>query len=70
MKTFSEKEYNESKSWGLLISIDLFNCDAGILRDGEKIKEYVIKLCGLIDMKRFGESVLVRFGADPRVRGL
>jgi len=65
----SEEDYDSSGAWGLLTSVDVFDCDSEILRDGDKIKQFVIELCDLIDMKRFGEPVLVRFGADPRVQG-
>jgi S-adenosylmethionine/arginine decarboxylase-like enzyme len=69
MKTISKSEYESSKSWGLLTSIDLFDCNPKTLRDGEAIKKYIIELCKLIDMKRFGDPTIVRFGADPRVQG-
>ena len=68
-KPISKEEYDKSSSWGLLTSIDLFNCNPETLRDGEAIKNYLIKLCKLIDMKRFGEPVVVRFGRDLRVQG-
>ncbi len=65
----SEDEYERRGVWGMLTSIDLFNCDHEILSSGEKIKQYAIEVCDLIDMKRFGEPVVVRFGADPKVSG-
>ncbi|MCK5321272.1 S-adenosylmethionine decarboxylase [Candidatus Pacearchaeota archaeon] len=68
-RLFSKEDYDASKSWGILTSIDLFNCNPETLRDAEKIKEYIIELCELIDMKRFGEPIIVRFGTDPRVQG-
>jgi len=68
-KTISESEYDRRAVWGMLTSIDLFECDHEILSSGEKIKQYAIEVCDLIDMKRFGEPVVVRFGADPKVSG-
>jgi S-adenosylmethionine/arginine decarboxylase-like enzyme len=65
----SEDEYERRGVWGMLTSIDLFGCDHEILSSGEKIKQYAIEVCDLIDMKRFGEPVVVRFGADPKVSG-
>lgn len=67
--TLSKEEYEKESAWGLLTSIDLFDCNPETLRDGEAIKKFLIELCKLIDMKRFGEPVVVRFGADPRVQG-
>jgi len=68
-KIISKEDYESQNAWGLATSIDLFNCNPETLRDGEKIKKYLIELCELIDMKRFGEPLIVRFGADPIVQG-
>ena len=63
------QEFDQKQCWGLLTSIDLHGCNPQTLRSAEKIKEYVIKLCDLIKMKRFGETVVVHFGEDERVAG-
>lgn len=55
--------------WGLLTSLDLYRCNPEIIRDSEKIKRYVVELCNLISMKRFGECQVVHFGQDERVAG-
>jgi len=55
--------------WGLSSSIDIYNCDLVTIRSAEKIKQFVIELCDLIEMKRFGETVVVNFGEDERVSG-
>lgn len=68
-KTISEDEYDRSRVWGMLTSIDLSGCDHEVLSSGEKIKQYAVEVCNLIGMKRFGEPVVVRFGADPKVQG-
>ena len=65
----SKDEYERRGVWGMLTSIDLFGCDHEVLSSGEKIKQYAVELCKLIDMKRFGEPVVVRFGDDPKVSG-
>lgn len=64
-----EAEFGCAKAWGLSCSIDLSNCDPEIIRSSEAIKEYVVKLCELIDMKRFQDTVIVNFGEDERVAG-
>ncbi|WP_010568258.1 S-adenosylmethionine decarboxylase [Leptospira broomii] len=56
-------------AWGLLTSIDLEGCDAALIRDADAIRRYVRELCDLIEMKRFGETVVVHFGEDERVAG-
>jgi len=56
-------------AWGLLTSIDLESCDPALIRDADAIKRYVVELCNLIEMKRFGECHVVHFGEDERVAG-
>ena len=60
--------YNKVKAWGVLTSIDLTSCLTGI-EDKEYIKKYIIELCDLIDMKRFGDPQIVHFGTDEEVAG-
>ena len=55
--------------WGLLSCIDLYDCDPKIIRDAETIKAFVVQLCDLIKMKRFGETRVIHFGEDERVAG-
>lgn len=68
VSTLKEK-YEKEDAWGLLSSIDLHHCNPETIRDAEKIKQFVVELCELIDMKRFGECVVVNFGEDERVAG-
>ena len=65
----AKKEVPTLEAWGLLSSIDLKNCNPETIRDAEKIKQYVIELCDLIEMKRFGECQVVHFGEDEKVAG-
>ena len=55
--------------WGLASSIDIYECNPETIRNAEKIKEFVVQLCDLIEMKIFGETVVVNFGEDERVAG-
>lgn len=68
-KIISKEEYIRNNAWGLLTSIDLVDCDPEILRDGEKIKEYLRQICNVIKATPFGEPVVVRFGENPDVYG-
>ena len=64
-----KEETDKFPIWGLETQIDLYDCDAGLIRDVDAVKRYVAELCKLIDMKTFGETVVVDFGDDPRVSG-
>ncbi len=59
----------EQAPWGVLTSLDIYECNPEIIRDAEQIRRYVIELCDLIGMKRFGECQVVHFGQDERVAG-
>lgn len=56
-------------AWGLSANIDLYNCNPETIRDSELIGQYVVDLCDLIQVKRFGECVVVNFGEDERIAG-
>ncbi|HUD44944.1 MAG TPA: S-adenosylmethionine decarboxylase [Patescibacteria group bacterium] len=62
-------KYEKENPWGMSTAIDLYDCDPDFIRDAEKIKQFVLDLCALIEMKRFGETVVVNFGDNPRVSG-
>jgi S-adenosylmethionine decarboxylase len=53
------------KAWGLCTAVDLHDCNPELIRDAEYIKRYVVELCELIGMKRFGECQVVDFGDGP-----
>jgi len=59
----------DERVWGIASSFDIYDCDPGTIRDAEKIREFVVKLCDLIEMKRFGETTVVHFGEDEKVAG-
>jgi len=59
----------QSDCWGVSSCIDLYDCDLNLMQDEAAIKRFVRELCDLIKMRRFGETLVVRFGDDPRVTG-
>jgi len=61
--------FNSRDEWGLLTSIDLRGCDPEKIRSKEVITQFAIDICDYIKMKRFGDPIVVRFGADPKVQG-
>ena len=58
----------DGKAWGLCTAVDLQDCNPDLIRNAEYIKRYVVELCELIGMKRFGECQVVNFG-EGRVAG-
>ena len=63
------KKYNGEKLWGLLVSIDLGECDHSKIASKEHITQYAIDLAKHINMKRYGEPQVVFFGDEPKVQG-
>lgn len=57
------------EGWGIASSIDIYECDPAKIRDADYIKQFVVDLCDLIEMKRFGETQVVHFGEDEKVAG-
>ena len=55
--------------WGIASSIDIYDCDPSHIRSAEFIRQFVIDLCDLIKMKRFGDTQVVHFGEDEKVAG-
>lgn len=64
-----EQEYREVDAWGISTAIDLHNCDAGLVRSADAIKQFVVELTDLIKVKRFGECTVVHFGERPAIAG-
>jgi len=62
-------KYQQENPWGMSTCVDLKNCDPEIIRNADKIKQFVDELVQLIDMKKFGETVVVDFGENPKVSG-
>lgn len=66
---FAMNEAIARNAWGIASAIDIYNCDFNKIRDAEVIRRFVVELCDLIEMKRFGETQVVHFGEDERVAG-
>ena len=60
---------SSTEYWGISSSIDLYECDLGLMQNAEAIREFVRSLCDRIKMRRYGETQVVLFGDDPRVTG-
>ncbi len=59
----------ETAPWGILTSLDIYDCNPMTIRDADEIRRYVVELCDLIGMRRFGPCQVVHFGEDERVAG-
>ncbi|KKS14311.1 S-adenosylmethionine decarboxylase [Candidatus Daviesbacteria bacterium RIFOXYD1_FULL_41_10] len=62
-------EYDKNNTWGMVASIDLHVCNPQYIRSKSKIKEFVLALCDLIEVKRFGECIIINFGERDEIQG-
>jgi len=62
-------KFETTNAWGLAMSIDLAHCNPNTIRDPLALKEFIIKICDFINMKRYGEPLIERFGENERVSG-
>lgn len=67
-KVMSEQS-TMNQVWGIASSIDIYDCNPDTIRDASKIKKFVAELCELIEMKRYGDTMVVHFGEEERVAG-
>jgi len=63
------RKFEKSQAWGLLTSVDIYNCNPKTIRDAGMVKKFVLELCDKIDMKRYDDCIVVDFGEDERVAG-
>ena len=59
----------ETEYWGVSTCINLYECDLALMQDADAIRKFVVELCDLIKMRRYGETQVVFFGDEPRVQG-
>jgi len=60
----TQEEYQAKNAWGLLASINLYDCDPKKITDLNVIRDFIKKLCAEIDMKPHGEPLMGKFGED------
>ncbi|MFH0814668.1 MAG: S-adenosylmethionine decarboxylase [Candidatus Falkowbacteria bacterium] len=63
------QKYKSENPWGMSVCVDLKECNFATMTNAEKIKQFVIEICDLIKVTKFGEPVIVNFGENARVFG-
>ena len=58
------------KVFGYALMLDLYDCDLDVMRSRNKLKQYIEELCRLIDMKKYGKTMISYFGLQkPQTKG-
>ena len=55
------KKQNKEK-YGMELILDLYDCDPKIISSKKKLSEFIIEICRLIKMERYGKPLIERFG--------
>jgi len=63
------ERYKRDGEWGLMVSVDIRECDPKKIASKEVITQFAIDLAEYINMKRYGEPIVVMFGDNPKVHG-
>lgn len=62
---------NDTNPYGLELIIDLHECDLDGLVNREKLTEFFVRVCKIIDMKRHGGPLFWEDNSDmPHLRGI
>jgi len=56
------KKKNKLQNYGKELILNLYDCDFSIISSRKKIQEYSDELCRLIKMKKYGKSIIKKFG--------
>jgi S-adenosylmethionine/arginine decarboxylase-like enzyme len=56
-------KFKEGHCWGIETLVNLKACDLEKVKSGDVIKQFIIDLCDVIKMERYGDTVLERFGS-------
>ena len=61
--------YRNDGEWGLMVSVDLGGCDPKKITSKEVITQFAIDLAVYINMKRYKDPIVVKFGENEKVAG-
>ncbi len=63
-----EQSYQSQKCWGMVASVDCYDCNRHKITSPDEIKRLIIELCDHIKMVRHGEPLIERF-AEGELEG-
>ena len=63
------ERYKNNGEWGLMVSVDIRECDPKKIASKEVITQFAIDLAEYINMKRYKDPIVVMFGDSPKVHG-
>lgn len=61
--------FNKDENWGMMCSINLYECDPQKIRSKVYITGFAKQICKVINMNAYGNPLVVDFGQEDRVTG-
>jgi len=56
--------------YGMEVVMDLYGCDQKKIKSAKELKNFVTKMCQLLDMEKFGNTLVHHFGHNcPKTAG-
>ena len=60
----------KNEVFGLEVILDLYGCDPKVIRSAKALREFAVKMCTVLKMKRYGKAMTPHFGHDnPKTSG-
>lgn len=59
----AKKIKNRKKILGMELILDLYDCNLKIITSKKKIQEFINRICRVIESKKYGPSLIKRFGS-------
>lgn len=59
----------DKELFGVEVSIDLKGCNPEMIKSERMILAYIVRVCDLIEAKRFGDPTIVNFGEGEKIAG-
>jgi len=61
--------FDQGENWGMATAINLYNCNPDKVRSKDYIVKFAQKICKIIDMKAYGDPLIINFGDDEKASG-
>lgn len=56
--------------YGMEVVMDVYDCDPEVIKSAKQLKIFVTKMCQLLDMKKYGNTLVHHFGHScPKTSG-
>jgi S-adenosylmethionine decarboxylase len=65
-----KRAFEQKNPWGVLTSVDIYQCNPDLIRNAETIERFTRELCDRMEMKPIQDCQIIHFGEDEKNQGL